>query len=137
MTCKQCGALKGHKLECTQPFMDYADVKDMPLGKSSGVKYDHGKPLMYLIPPNMEMQLAAVLSFGAVKYGPGNWRELDDLKNRYLSAAMRHINAIRRGEDYDEETGLLHAAHAVACLMFLGEHHIETENPWKRAPAKE
>lgn len=93
----------------------------------SGVKYDTEKPKMHLIPPLMEEEVAKVLTFGAQKYGAENWRTLDDLQNRYISAALRHINSIKRGEQYDEESGLLHAAHAVCCLMFLGEIQLEDD----------
>jgi len=88
---------------------------------SEGQKHDSGKPAMHLIPPNIELEIARVMRFGAEKYGAGNWREVPDMHMRYISAAMRHINALRRGHDTDEESGLHHAAHAVCCLMFLGE----------------
>lgn len=91
----------------------------------TGQKFDQEKPRMHLIPPLMEVDVADVLTFGAQKYGPENWRTLDDLENRYLSAAMRHINAIRQGEQFDGESGHTHAAHAVCCLMFLGEIQLE------------
>lgn len=87
----------------------------------AGVKYDADKPMMDLIPPVMEMEVAHVLTFGAKKYGPENWRHVPDLRRRYIAAAKRHINALQQGEERDEETGLHHAAHAVCCLMFLGE----------------
>ena len=93
----------------------------------TGQKYDTEKPKMHLIPPLMEEEVAKVLTFGAMKYGPENWRTLDDLHNRYVSAALRHINSIKKGEVYDEESGLTHAAHAVCCLMFLGEIQLEDD----------
>jgi hypothetical protein len=86
-----------------------------------GVKYDTDKPMMDLIPPIMEMEVAHVLTFGAAKYGPDNWRKVPDLRRRYIAAAKRHINALQQGEERDPETGLHHAAHAVCCLMFIGE----------------
>jgi hypothetical protein len=95
--------------------------------KSLGLKYDTDKPKMHLIPPLMEEEVAKVLTFGAQKYGPENWRTLDDLHNRYISAALRHINSIKKGDVYDEESGLTHAAHAVCCLMFLGEIQLEDD----------
>lgn len=94
---------------------------------SAGQKYDSLKPMMKLIPPLIEEETAKVLTFGAIKYGPENWRTLDDLKNRYISAALRHINSIKKGEQYDEESGLSHAAHAICCLMFLGEVQLEED----------
>ena len=90
-----------------------------------GQKHDSAKPRMDLIPPKMEMEVARVLSFGAEKYSAENWRQVPDLRRRYISAAKRHINAVQQGEEHDEETGLHHAAHAVCCLMFLGEVELE------------
>ncbi|WP_074454398.1 dATP/dGTP diphosphohydrolase domain-containing protein [Marinobacter sp. X15-166B] len=90
-----------------------------------GVKYDAEKPEFDLIPPLMELEVAKVLTVGAQKYSPDNWRRVPDLRRRYISAARRHINALQQGITYDDETGLHHAAHAVCCLMFLGEVELE------------
>jgi len=94
---------------------------------SEGIKFDQEKPRMHLIPPLIEEETAKVLTFGAMKYAPDNWRKVPDLHNRYVSAALRHINAIKKGEVYDDESGLTHAAHAICCLMFLGEIQLEQD----------
>jgi hypothetical protein len=86
-----------------------------------GNKFDSGKPRMDLIPPHAEKMLAEVLTFGAAKYGPENWRMVPDLRSRYIAAAMRHINAWRIGEENDQETGLPHLAHAMCNLAFIVE----------------
>lgn len=86
-----------------------------------GRKDDTGKLRMDLIPPHAEQQMAAVLTFGADKYGPNNWSRLPDAQARYMAAALRHINAHRTGERLDDETGLPHLAHAMTCLAFLLE----------------
>lgn len=90
-----------------------------------GQKFDSDKPRMDLIPPLMELEVSRVLGFGAEKYGPENWREVPELRRRYIAAAKRHINALQQGIIRDDETGLHHAAHAVCCLMFLGEVGLE------------
>ena len=95
---------------------------------STGIKFDNHKPRMDLIPPHMELEVAKVLTAGAQKYSAENWRHVPDLRRRYIAASKRHINALSRGEAVDEETGLHHAAHAVCCLMFLGEVELEPEN---------
>lgn len=92
---------------------------------AEGRKFDADKPMMDLIPPFMEEEVAKVLTFGAQKYSPGNWRNVEPLRSRYLAAAQRHINALKKGEATDPESGLHHAAHAVCCLMFLGEVELE------------
>lgn len=62
--------------------------------------------------------LAQVLTFGAIKYDPHNWRGGISY-SRLLAATLRHVLAIQRGEDIDPESGLLHVDHAQCCLMFL------------------
>lgn len=48
---------------------------------NEGKKYDDGKPMMELIPPHAELELAKVLTFGAIKYEP------DRVKRLMLKAA--------------------------------------------------
>lgn len=96
--------------------------------ESHGKKYDSGKPKLYLLPPKSINEVGKVLTFGAEKYDPHNWRKVDDLQNRYSSAALRHIFAHIDGEDADEETGLSHLAHAICCLMFKLEDELIGES---------
>ena len=91
-----------------------------------GLKYDSAKPKMNLLPPKALIEVGKVLTFGAEKYGPENWKELEDLQNRYTAGALRHIFAHMDGEDLDPETELSHLAHAMCCLLFKLE--IELEN---------
>ena len=72
------------------------------------------------------IEVSKVLTFGAEKYGPKNWRELEDLQNRYSSAALRHVFSHLDGSELDEDSGLSHLAHAICCLLFKLE--IELEN---------
>ena len=86
-----------------------------------GTKYDSDKPRMDLIPPHAELLLAQVLTYGANKYAPDNWRKVDNASQRYLAAALRHINSHRQGEVIDPESGLPHLAHAMCSLAFILE----------------
>lgn len=83
-------------------------------------KWDHGKPDPSLIPPGAIMDVAAVLSHGADKYGANNWHKCANSR-RYVAAALRHIFAWIGGEEVDAESGLPHLAHATTCLLFLAE----------------
>ncbi|MBJ7302730.1 dATP/dGTP diphosphohydrolase domain-containing protein [Marinobacter salarius] len=122
--CWTCGAiLPFHTPDCTA-----GKARATTNTAITGVKYDTDKPAMDLMPPLMETEVAKVLTFGAQKYDAENWRHVSDLHARYRSAAKRHINALKRGEMYDDESGLHHAAHAVCCLMFLGEIDLEQAN---------
>jgi len=102
---------------------------------SEGKKYDGEKPRMYLIPPKAITEVAKVLTFGAEKYDPENWRKLEDLQNRYSSAALRHIFAHLDDSELDEDSGLSHLAHAICCLLFKLE--IELEEKSKKEGTRE
>ncbi len=84
------------------------------------MKFDTDKIRYDLIPPRSMELLAEVLTFGAKKYKPNNWRTNTDL-TRYEGALLRHIQAWRLGEKNDPETGLPHLAHAMCNLTFLME----------------
>lgn len=86
-----------------------------------GIKHDQGKPMMGLIPPKAELLIAEVLTFGANKYAPENWRKIESADQRYMDAAMRHINAYRQGEVFDPQSNLPHLACAATSLMFVLE----------------
>lgn len=83
-----------------------------------GKKYDNEKPRTDLLPPRALMEVAKVLGFGAEKYGPDNWKKLEDLQRRYTGAALRHIFDHMAGLEFDNETGIDHIAHAICCLLF-------------------
>lgn len=89
---------------------------------TNGVKYDDGKTQYALLPPNALQRVADVLTYGAVKYpSADNWKRVDNAHDRYLNATMRHVEAYRRGETVDPESGHEHLAHAVCSLLFLLE----------------
>ena len=92
---------------------------------SEGRKYDSEKPKLHLLPPKAVIEVGKVLTFGAAKYDPENWKKVPDLQNRYTSAALRHIFAHMDGEELDPETKLSHLAHAMCCLLFKLEIELE------------
>jgi hypothetical protein len=88
---------------------------------NKGIKYDNCKPDYSLIPPHALDDVVRVLTYGATKYDRDNWKELENLDDRYFAAAQRHLWALRKGETHDEETEVHHGAHAICCMMFLIE----------------
>lgn len=86
-----------------------------------GTKDDQDKPMFSLIPQEALLELAKVMTFGAKKYAPDNWRYVENAEQRYIDAAQRHINAHLRGEKVDSESGFSHLSHAVASLMMCIE----------------
>ncbi len=89
-----------------------------PSDTQVGLKFDSDKPRMELIDSYAAEQLALVLTFGAKKYAPHNWRKGIAI-SRLIAAALRHLFLLLKGEDKDAETGLSHAAHAMCCCMFI------------------
>ncbi len=103
-----------------------------PGNLTPGKKFDSEKPMLYLLPPRSINEVGKVLTYGAQKYDPENWRKVDDLQNRYTSAALRHIFAHMEGEEDDRETGLSHLAHAMCCLLFKLEDKLIGESKEER-----
>jgi hypothetical protein len=85
----------------------------------AGEKDDLKKLPFHLQIDAAEAEMVAVLGYGAVKYGPGNWRTVEDAANRYYDAARRHLRSSRRGEVLDPEHGLFSLASAACCVHFL------------------
>lgn len=96
--------------------------KDLFVGR----KNDQGRNRLDLIEPQFIEDVGEVLTFGAAKYEPNNWQNVEDAEDRYYAAALRHLMAWRRGEVVDEESGLSHLKHAATNLMFL--LHFERED---------
>lgn len=101
---------------------------------SQGTKHDTEKPKTNLIPSEAIEQEAWIFTFGATKYGDYNWTKGINY-SRIISAAMRHLLAINRGEDVDPESGRPHAAHVRAnmafLLQFMKENRTELDDRYK------
>lgn len=99
-------------LECTlkEPTTDKA------------LRYDSGKVRHDLLPAHALNELAKVYTMGAKKYADNNWRK--GMKwSRVLGSLKRHLNYIENGQDYDEESKLLHAAHVAWNAITLLEYY--------------
>lgn len=90
-----------------------------------GRKDDTGKNRLDLIEPEFIESVGKVLTFGASKYELNNWQNVEDGKDRYYAAALRHLMAYRKGEEKDPESGLSHLEHVACNIMFL--LHFERE----------
>ena len=87
-----------------------------------GLRYNEGKTRHDLIPPFAQEQYAIVLTKGSVKYAERNWEQ--GMKwSKVIASMERHLQAIKKGEDFDNETGLLHAAHVMCNAAFLTEYY--------------
>lgn len=85
--------------------------------ESTGLKYDTGKVRLDLLPPEAVMGLGEVLTYGASKYGPNNWQQVEP--ERYEAALLRHLMAWKSGSPVDEESGISHLKHVLCNAAFL------------------
>lgn len=98
---------------------DNIDMRELVIVANTGMKFDTNKMRFDLIPAIATEGLAAVLTYGAKKYKPNNWRSVDP--ERYVAAFERHWHAYISGELLDPESGLPHLAHCMTNLAFLLE----------------
>ena len=103
----------------------YNNAGLMKRDKVKGEKFDEGKLRYSLIPPVATKALAGVLTFGAKKYAPNSWQHVPNGKERYLDAAIRHLELYRSGEKLDPESKLPHLDHLLTNIAFL--IHFEEE----------
>ena len=112
--CEGLLASRNVKYEVVEEFLKFDADK---------TRYDH-------VPPSAIQGIAAVLTFGARKYKPNNWKNCED-KERYVASLLRHIEAYRSGEELDQESGLHHLAHAMTNAAFLIELEYVPQE-WKK-----
>lgn len=92
--------------------------------RGAGLKYDGGKEQPRLLHQGVPLALAEVvrtLTFGAMKYAPHSWQQVENALDRYQDASYRHDAARCRGELRDPETGIHHRAHHIINELFLLE----------------
>lgn len=95
--------------------------------KQGGAKLDAGKPCVWRGAidyfPGAILGVATVSTFGASKYSWKGWETVPEGFERYSDAMVRHLIAESNEGAYDNDSGLLHAAHAawgaLARLEFL------------------
>ena len=80
-----------------------------------GMKNDNGKIRPALVINSMALAMQAIAevgTYGAEKYSADNWMQVEDGIERYTDAMYRHLLDEAAGEALDDESGLMHAAHA-------------------------
>ena len=87
-----------------------------------GLRFNQGKLRFDLVHPFAHEQMVRVLTKGAEKYAERNWERGMTWSN-VIASLKRHLQAIESGEDYDKETGELHAAHLACNAHFLTAYY--------------
>jgi len=80
-------------------------------------RYNSGKPKWSLVHFESLLPLVQVLEYGAVKYAPRNWMKPMP-PEEILESMQRHLAKLFDGEQYDEESKLLHIGHIMCNAMF-------------------
>jgi len=80
-------------------------------------KFDDKKNRLDLLPFEALEEIGWVMTYGAKKYAPHNWRK-GMATERVIGAALRHIFSWAKGDKIDPESGRSHLAHAVCMLLF-------------------
>ena len=96
-----------------------------PSAPAEGIKFDSGKLRPGLFPVECFEEISKVLTYGANKYAPDNWKKVSP--DRYIDALWRHYIAWQTGEMNDSESGLSHAAHFATNAVFLLFFELEKQ----------
>lgn len=99
---------------------------------------DLGKPRYDLLSSIALDEWARVMTFGALKYDPNNWRKGMDW-SRVIGSMSRHVAAFNAGQTIDPESGLNHMAHVMANAAFLLEYertHPERDDRYVILPGQ-
>lgn len=93
---------------------------ELDTSETEATKADDGKIRFDLLSPEFECEMAMGLTFGAKKYDDFNYLKGDGLElKRPYAALRRHLNALRRGEIIDRESGVHHAAAVAINAQFI------------------
>lgn len=91
------------------------------------VKFDSERSRLDLLQSGVIVELGQILRMGAEKYSPNNWKNCprEEVRERYVGAALRHTLAYLGGETNDPESGRNHAIHAMCSLMFVAAYDLD------------
>lgn len=92
-----------------------------------GLKDNNNKILLELIDPKFILGIGGVLTYGANKYKPNSWQNVENGIEIHYGAALRHLIKWKCGEDIDNESGLHHLLHAATNIMFVLYHLEDNE----------
>lgn len=109
-----------HKIEINARDLELDENVYARQKLGEGTKHDDGKPRLALIPYEAVFAAGRALTYGAVTkgYEEHNWRKGLSVA-RLAGALLRHLFAFLGGEDRDQESGLCHLDHVMACAMML------------------
>lgn len=81
--------------------------------KETGTKFDAEKDRWDLLPLDIIREVVHVFTLGAKKYSVNNWKLVENGRERYYSALLRHLEKWQSGESHDPEWNTPHLAHII------------------------
>jgi hypothetical protein len=87
------------------------------------LRYNEGKTKWSLVHFGSLIPMVQVLTFGALKYEPHNWKKTIN-RDELLESAMRHLTALVDGEENDPESKISHAGHVMCNMLFYSFHFV-------------
>lgn len=122
----ETAAMAGLKKECLDDKSRLLDLHNTEKTKTTGIKFDGGKPDMSLIPMVALVKEAEAFMVGAKKYGRYNYCKGHDA-HQLAAAMLRHITAWFNGEENDPVDGQSHLGSVRACAaMILRQQELGT-----------
>lgn len=129
LKCQKCGSdsvmfywtNSGEYCECAECGNNSRQVcsngQDKP---KKAIRHNQDKLRVDLIPTQLTESVAKVLTFGAKKYSPNNWKGFTkEQQDEILGSLLRHILEYQKGNKIDSESGLHHLAHAACNIAFI------------------
>jgi len=95
---------------------------------TKGAKDDSAKPRLDLVLGDFSdalWEVGKVGTFGASKYCDRGWHEVENGRERYASALLRHYFRFKKGEVLDNESKLLHLSHMAWNALAILQLEIE------------
>lgn len=124
--CEECDGLGYVSKDYYEPVAKATsnfNAPDFVIQPEGGRKQTHvngePKPMWDLFDPDFHMDIVKVLTqpIASGKYEADNWKKVG--KVHYLRSMESHVQAMKRGEILDSESGLPHSAHAACNMMFM------------------
>ena len=112
---KAAGARRGRPAGASIKAREVAVKSD----SEEGIKFDSSKLKFRLICWGFVEAIVRVLMWGAKTYSPDNWKHVEDRRERYKEALLRHAIAYAKGEVMDKDTGESHLSCIGCNAMFL------------------
>lgn len=114
----------GQQEQHIRPWIDPTKLLlvDTKSESTKGLRYNEGKLRYDLFEPFAMEQLAHVFTKGAQKYAPRNWEKGMNWSD-VIASLKRHVAYLEACEDFDKESGLLHAAHAAWNALALTSYY--------------